>query len=95
MLENEISTYIGYKGYTIIKKYRPTGIEDTEVTGDKKGLSNRIRTVKAKKQALEQLYNDGGEWSEKILADWESFITIETSSAKTELGTVKTKYTGN
>ena len=89
--------FLGYldNADTIIKKYRPTGIEDTEVTGDKKGLSNRIRTVKAKKQALEQLYNDGGEWSEKILADWESFITIETSSAKTELGTVKTKYTGN
>ena len=89
--------FLGYldNADTIIKKYRPTGIEDTEVTGDKKGLSNRIRNVKAKKQALEKLYNDGGEWSEKILADWESFITIETSSAKTELGTVKTKYTGN
>ena len=89
--------FLGYldNADTIIKKYRPTGIEDTEVTGDKKGLSNRIRNVKAKKQALEQLYNDGGEWTEKILADWESFITIETSSAKTELGTVKTKYTGN
>ena len=89
--------FLGYldNADTIIKKYRPTGIEDTEVTGDKKGLSNRIKNVKAKKQALEQLYNDGGEWSEKILADWESFITIETSSAKTELGTVKTKYTGN
>ena len=89
--------FLGYldNADTIIKKYRPTGIEDTEVTGDKKGLSNRIRNVKAKKQALEQLYNDGGEWSEKILADWESFITIETSNAKTELGTVKTKYTGN
>jgi|TARA_R110002012_G_scaffold49497_5_gene128088 hypothetical protein len=89
--------FLGYldNADTIIKKYRPTGIEDTEVTGDKKGLSNRIRNVKAKKQALEKLYNDGGEWSEKILADWESFITIETSNAKTELGTVKTKYTGN
>lgn len=89
--------FLGYldNADTIIKKYRPTGIEDTEVTGDKKSLSNKIRAVKAKKQALEQLYNDGGEWSEKILADWESFITIETSSAKTELGTVKTKYTGN
>ncbi len=89
--------FLGYldNADTIIKKYRPTGIEDTEVAGDKKGLANRIRAVKAKKQALEQLYNDGGEWSEKILADWESFITIETSSAKTELGTVKTKYTGN
>ena len=89
--------FLGYldNADTIIKKNRPIGIEDTEVTGDKKGLSNRIRNVKAKKQALEKLYNDGGEWSEKILADWESFITIETSSAKTELGTVKTKYTGN
>ena len=89
--------FLGYidNADTIIKKNRPIGIEDTEVTGDKKGLSNRIRNVKAKKQALEQLYNDGGEWTEKILADWESFITIETSSAKTELGTVKTKYTGN
>ena len=89
--------FLGYldNADTIIKKYMPTGVEDTEVAGDKKGLANRIRAVKAKKQALEQLYNDGGEWSEKILADWESFITIETSSAKTELGTVKTKYTGN
>lgn len=89
--------FLGYidNADTIIKKNRPIGMEDTEVTGDKKGLSNRIRNVKAKKQALEKLYNDGGEWSEKILADWESFITIETSSAKTELGTVKTKYTGN
>ncbi len=36
-----------------------------------------------------------GEWTEKILADWESFVTIETSGAKTELNTIKTKYTGN
>jgi|TARA_Y100000310_G_scaffold216611_1_gene217674 hypothetical protein len=80
---------------TIIKKYRPTGIEDTEISGDKKSLSNKIRAVKAKKQALEKLYNEGGEWTEKILTDWESFITIEKSGAKTKLGTVKTRYTGN
>jgi hypothetical protein len=89
--------FLGYldNADTIIKKNRPIGVEDTEVTGDKKGLSNRIRNVKAKKQALEKLYNEGGEWTEKILADWESFITIETSGAKTELNTIKTKYTGN
>ena len=49
--------FLGYldNADTIIKKYRPTGIEDTEVTGDKKGLSNRIRNVKSKKTSIRKI----------------------------------------
>jgi hypothetical protein len=80
---------------TILKKFaKSIGQEfSTAAAGDKKILLNLIKEVKVKKQTIEELYKKEGEWTEKILEDWEDFMFPYTGRSLDELRRIKTKYT--
>ena len=86
----------------IIKKYarfsnfrERSGIHETEYRADKKILSNSIKDVKSKKHTTEEEYKKEGKWTEKIIEDWQRYMTPVVRLSRTEYARIKKRYMGN